>query len=218
MLLSRSKSDWDQSYENAAKLLQCDPIKLEKLDKIYDNPEYYAGYYLRSKVGNLNLNGSTASEQNHSSTQACIGPSGHSNSIMDHVCYLVKREAEKMKSMKQKDDLLHCRVHNYQSVEQGQRALDDVLAKKSLSVYAYNNLYTRASKYAAYLTSEVLDDGSTNVWPAKSNPNTCPMTNIKPNERCTCHKKVEYMFQCSHESVADNKLVLSKYSDRWFNI
>ena len=75
MLLSRSKGDWDQSYENAAKLLQSDPIKLEKLDKIYGNPKYYAGYYLRSKVKKLNLNGSAASEQNHSSTQAHIGPS-----------------------------------------------------------------------------------------------------------------------------------------------
>ena len=100
MLLSCSKSDWDQSYNHAAKLLQSHPMKLEKLDKIYGNPKYYAGYYLRNKVGNLHLNGSTASEQNHLSTQACIGPSGQGNSIMDHVCAFVKREAEKMKKMK----------------------------------------------------------------------------------------------------------------------
>ena len=94
VLLLRSKSDWDQSYYNAAKLLQSDPIQLEKLDKIYGNPKYYTGYYLKSKVGNLNLNRSGA------------------------------------------------------------------------------------AKYAAYLTSDVLEDGSTNIRPAKSNPNTCPIHNI----------------------------------------
>ena len=168
MLLSRSKKDWDDSYENAARLLQSDPLKLEKLDKIYGNPSYYAGYYLRSKAGNLNLNGSTASEQNHASTQAHIGPGGSGYSIMDHVCALVKREAEKIKTLKKADDLLHCRVHNYQSAQEGQTALDDVIAKKVLSNYAYKHLYTRAAKYASYLTSELLDDGSTNVWTAKS--------------------------------------------------
>ena len=99
--------------------------------------------------------------------------------------------------------MLHCRVHNYQSAEEGQRALDDVIAKKSLSNYAYNNLYTRAAKYASYLTSDLLEDGSTNVWPAKSNPDTCPVTNIMPNQRCTCYKRVDYMFQCAHELVVD---------------
>ena len=78
-------------------------------------------------------------------------------------------------------------------------------------------LYTRAAKYASYLTSEVLEDGSTNVWPAKSNPNTCSMTNIKSNQRCTCHKRVDVMLQCGHELIADEKFMLSKYSDRWLN-
>ena len=81
-------------------LLQSDPLKLEKLDKINGNPSYYTGYYLRSKAGNLNLNGFTASEQNYASTQAHMGPGGSGYSIMDHVCALVKREAEKIKSLK----------------------------------------------------------------------------------------------------------------------
>ena len=32
-----------------------------------------------------------------------------------------------------------------------------------------------------------------------------------------CHKRVDFMFQCAHELVADKKFMLSKYSDRWLN-
>jgi hypothetical protein len=217
MLLSRSKKDWDESYHNAVRLLQADPLKLEKLDKIYGNPSYYAGYYLRIKVGKLNLNGSTGSEQNHASTQAHIGPGGAGYSIMDNVCALVKRETQKIKSLKKADDLLHCRVHDYQSAEEGQRALDDVIAKQSLSKHAYDNLYTRAAKYASYLKSELLEDGSTNVWPAKSNQDSCIVTNVKPDERCTCCKIVDFVVQCGHELVVDKRILLTKNSNRWFN-
>ena len=43
------------------------------------------------------------------------------------------------------------------------------------------------------------------------------MTIILQNERCKCHKRVDYMFQCGHELVADKTIVISKYADRWLN-
>ena len=80
----------------------------------YGNPSYYVGYYLRSKVDNLFLNGSTASEQNNASTQAHIGIGGQVFSIIDHACALVNRETEEIKQNKA-DNLLHCHILNYQS-------------------------------------------------------------------------------------------------------
>lgn len=56
--------------------LQSDLLKLDKLKKIKNNPEYYAGYHLRQMVGNLGKSGDISSEQNHSSTSTWLGPGG----------------------------------------------------------------------------------------------------------------------------------------------
>ena len=63
-------------------------------------------------------------------------------------------------------------MHNYVSQEQGQAGLDDTVAKKSLSVYAYKTLYSRAAKFAKFRTSERQLDGSVIVWPAQKDKDT----------------------------------------------
>ena len=35
-----------------------------------------------------------------------------------------------------------------------------------MTSYAYNSLYQKAARHAAFLTTELLEDESTNVWPA----------------------------------------------------
>ena len=187
------------------------------LDKIKDNPRYYSGCYLKKRVGNLDRNGSAPSEQNHSSTVAYLPTSGTGQSIMDHTCELVKRQQEHMKEKKKTDDILHCSVHNYRSKLIGQKGMDDTAARKSLSSYAYTELYQRAAKYARYLTSELETDGSVSVWPAQCEKESGTTVNIKPYERCDCHKRVDYDFQCAHELVADKKFILQKCNDRWMN-
>lgn len=82
---------------------------------------------------------------------------------MNHVCQLVKCHQEHMKEKKKADDILHCTVHSYQSKEVGQLGLDNTLARKSLSPFAYKTLFSRAAKYTSFLTSETQDDGSVKV-------------------------------------------------------
>ena len=84
MISSPDKKVWISSYKSIAKYLQLDPIKLEKLDNIYNNPGYYAGYFLRNIEGNRVFRGSVPAEQNHSSVIAYLGEGGNS-SIMEHM-------------------------------------------------------------------------------------------------------------------------------------
>ena len=59
MPLSKTKTEWEISYLSASELLVGLPSKLELLNKIHSNPNYYAGYVTRKIVGNLSCNGST---------------------------------------------------------------------------------------------------------------------------------------------------------------
>ena len=136
---------------------------------------------------------------------------------MDHICHLVKRQAEHTKIKKKRDDEWHCRAHGYTSKEIGQRGVDDTAAKKALSSYAYNELYTRAAKYACFLTSEVEPDGSVTVWKAGEDKNESKVWKIPIGGRCSCQKNIDFDFQCGHELVADKKFLISKYNIRWLN-
>ena len=100
MLLSRNRLTFVQSYDNAVKFVKNDPLRMAKLNMIRNNESYYAGYKLREIIGNLDMNGSVASEQRHASNVAHFGPGGSGWSIMNHVSELVKREAEHIKRKK----------------------------------------------------------------------------------------------------------------------
>ena len=73
MILSQTEEDWERAFESTASLLIGHPHKLELLQNIYNNPEYYGGYVTQRIIGNLCLNGSTPAEQNHSSIVAFNG-------------------------------------------------------------------------------------------------------------------------------------------------
>ena len=76
---------------------------------------------------------------------------------------LLRESRKKIKQMKNHDDNLHCRVHNYKSKLQGQQGRDDEAAKKSLTTYAYKELFQTAFRHSLYLTSEIQDDGPVKV-------------------------------------------------------
>ena len=52
MLLSETKQQWDKSYNNALKFIESDPQKRNNLCEIYENPTYYARFYLTSIICN----------------------------------------------------------------------------------------------------------------------------------------------------------------------
>jgi hypothetical protein len=61
-----------------------DPIKANCIKKIFSNPQYKVGYFLRTIEGNLKIIGSVPAEQNHSSVAAYLGK-GANWSILEHV-------------------------------------------------------------------------------------------------------------------------------------
>ena len=93
MLLSETEEDWVRTFESAASLLIGHPHKLELLQKIYNNPGYYGGYVTRRIIGNLSLNGSTPTEQNHSSIVAFNGEV-MLGTIIAHVKSLLERQQQ----------------------------------------------------------------------------------------------------------------------------
>ena len=74
------------------------PLKLDKLNEIYDRPAYDVRYYVKCIPGNLNVNGSTLSKANHSCTAARFGDSGawisifHLHDLIERQQYLVNKD------------------------------------------------------------------------------------------------------------------------------
>ena len=65
MISSDTKAQWDLGYNQARKLIINKPRELSLLEKIYGDPIYYAGYYLRTLDCNLKTLGSVPVEENH---------------------------------------------------------------------------------------------------------------------------------------------------------
>ena len=91
MLTCRTKAQWENLSNKALKGIENDPRKIGKLLNIVNSVTYYAGFYLRSLEGNLDLLGSTPAEINHASNVAHLGK-GASWSISEHCANLFKRQ------------------------------------------------------------------------------------------------------------------------------
>ena len=65
MLTCHTKAQWEILSKKALKEIENDPRKTGKLLNIVNSVTYYAGFYLRSLEGNLDLLGSTPAEINH---------------------------------------------------------------------------------------------------------------------------------------------------------
>ena len=68
-------------------------MKLKKLQDIHENSEYYAGYVTRKIIGNLSINGTVPSEQNHASIAPHNGET-MIGSILDHLESLLRRQQQ----------------------------------------------------------------------------------------------------------------------------
>ena len=94
MLLLQTKEQWKSSCT----ILVDNPLKLDKLNEIYDRPAYDVRYYVKCIPGNLNVNGSTLSKANHSCTAARFGDSGawisifHLHDLIERQQYLVNKD------------------------------------------------------------------------------------------------------------------------------
>ena len=65
MLLSETIYRWDEAYNQAVKVLEAIQNSVLILTAIYQNPSYYAGYYLKRIKGRMDNLGSVIADQNH---------------------------------------------------------------------------------------------------------------------------------------------------------
>ena len=99
MLVSKTKSEWDTAFNEASNLISGHPLKLELLQQIHSDPNYYAGYVTREIVGNLQLNGTAHAEQNHSSIVSHNG-----DMIVGNICNHLKSLCERQQQLCNKED------------------------------------------------------------------------------------------------------------------
>ena len=226
MLTSYKKTDCDNAYKSAAAYLSFNPQKLAKLDIIYANPSYYCGYVIRGLLGNLRSQGSVSSEQNHASIIAYAGNGNAGWSIMTHISQLMKRAQDHAKKRKQLDNRACVLSHKYSSIHDGQLGIDDALAKKNLSPYAYKQLYLPATQRSLFLQSKVefvVDVNSlkevrtVSIWPAGQDMNLHNCFVLSDGKPCTCRVKIDFHIQCCHELYADKCIMFAKWSNRWFH-
>ena len=91
MLSSSTEDEWSRAYNEARLRIIRMPLQLELLDKIYSNPKYYSGYYIRTLYCNLKCLGSVTAEQNHASNVRFWGK-GASWTLAEQMCHLMERQ------------------------------------------------------------------------------------------------------------------------------
>jgi hypothetical protein len=91
MLKYTTEAEYKLSFDIAMEAIAEDPIKASYVEKIFRNPKYYSGYYVRRIPGNLKMMGDAPAEQNHASVVAHLGK-GASWSIPEHVRQLIERQ------------------------------------------------------------------------------------------------------------------------------
>ena len=219
MLVSKDKTEWDTAYEEACKLLDTHPLKLELLQKIYSNPNYYAGYVTRTIVGNLNLNGTVHAEQNHSSIVNYNG-----DMIVGNICKHLKSLCERQQQIcnKENDYETDHRIRSecYKPILDGELARQEFNARQILSRKPHSDYFVKQLKSAQTLQS-TFDEGSLthSIWPAGTefDPNDSEHVVIKVGDRCSCWRRVDYDIQCKHELKICGKFKKEHWGHRWYS-
>jgi hypothetical protein len=196
-----------------------DPALRDYLDDIYHTASYFAGYVLPEVEGNLAVKGDVAAEQNHSSVSSDLG-NGNVWKFSEHITELCARQQQMIRGQMDRDIRLQITLHSYKSPEIGQRRLDDEAAKRVLSECAFDSLYKRSISAGARLQFAEGADGSIVVWPLREALEETEESNrikIPRGGCCPCYRGVAFMHQCKHEYCCAGKLLLEKYSNRWFS-
>ena len=219
MLTSFSETEWTEAYKAARVELSSDLSKLQKLDEIYNNPSYYAGWKLREIKGNLGIQGSVAAEQNHASVVAFLGK-GASWCISRQVSKLIQRNLQQEKERHKIASSYRVQVDAYTSDFHGDFAKIDERAKTILSRYAYDKLFRVQFAKAKKMTCTESPDGDS--WVVSGY--TCSRGQEEPGQTflkqtgCGCYDFVTYDFPCCHQICADGyALVETKINSRWFS-
>ena len=212
-MLLGSRNEWDNSYTSAKQHLQGDAEKVSLLNSIHENPHYYAGWYLRKIPGNLMVNGSVAAEQNHASVVAHLGK-GANWGVAEHISHMLKRQIHLTTLRRQKENSRFVLTHRYKS----KLGMEDQTAKKSLSAFAYDNLFTTDLRRSKRLQHLSLEDGTVNIWPCGQMMDCEKLVSIQPGARCNCLRRIAFDHQCCHELCSEGGIFdMKRFGLRWLN-
>jgi hypothetical protein len=217
MFSSNTIEQYQIGYAGAREVIHEDPAMCSKLDIFYDQPERYGGYFLKGMEEHLGLKGDVAAEQNHSSVCAHLGD-GATWQIAEQVSKLLCRQQEQGWQRNEKEALENARTHRYKSRFKLQQGIDDILAKKALSMKAYKRFITSTLKPSTLLQYRTDPGGSVVVWPAgRLESDNYEKVVIESNQRCKCEFRVQFNALCKHEYKVDGKINFDKFARRWLN-
>ena len=219
MLLSETVGGWERAYENAKnKLGYSYPSKIEVLDKIHDNPEYYAGYVTRNILGNLSLNGSTPAEQNHSSIVSFNG-----DKMLGCICDHVKALCERQQQLSNKENELEVdymvKSHRYIPTLDGRLGVEESSAREVLSNTPFKEYFIKQLKSTDYLDihfNHILQRH--NIWPSSETFDPLDEDHIVINvgQRCCCWRRIDFNIQCKHELKINPEFKKEHWGNRWY--
>ena len=214
MLLSKTKEEYILSYEIAMSLIEDDPLKGSYVQKIFNNHQCFGGYFLRQIPGNLRMMGDAPAEQNHASVAAHLGQ-GANWTISEHVRQLIERQNTLEKSFHHQDNKLYTSSLNFRSERIGIEKKNEEEAKRNLTSYSFQKLFLRSVELSKELSMETNPSGDVALWPHYKDRDGVDTVIIKTGERCSCHSRIAFLYQCGHELSVDIKFDLGKYNDRW---
>ena len=207
LLYAATEETWQSCFEIVKSQVQkCGQTRFAEYieTRIYNNPKRYSSYFLKKIEGNRLFKGSTPAEQNHSSNIARLGK-GATWELAKQASELLQRDRDLSQQKANKDiEWFH---GNEVFVSNDD---DDIIARKLLSKYAYEELWLNVMKQAKCLMITKLSDQSSSVHKIGEHPNTGHI--VKLGERCNCTKRVAMMIQCVHEYKIDGKFIIEKYN------
>ena len=219
MLTSTTEEEWDNAYHSAFAKITAHPSKVSLLNKIYNNPQYYAGYVTSEIVGNLKLNGSVPAEQNHSSNVRFIG-----DVMLNSVCEEIKSLLERQQQLCNKENDIEqdytVRSHRYLPQLHGELAVEDISARNVLAGKPHKDYFILQSKATEYLQSIFDSDAMVHkVWPANESFDSDNQNHLSfaVGGRCPCWRRIDFNIQCKHELKINPKFKKHHWGHRWYN-
>ena len=220
MLTCTSETEWKIAYKGAERILESDADKWTELHKIYKNPSYYFKYYMKQIVENLDYNGSTPADQNHSSTLAHLGNGGNFF-IAEQINLLIDRQIFQHQSRVHSEAKRRKVQEGYKSKIPGNRRVIDNEGILSLAKHPYDKFKQQLKKNLRYDLKDNGEDYFFRMYGACVDPSdreNCPYYQcIKIGDRCGCDFVHTYNMQCCHEICFHSKFKINLFSSRWLN-
>ena len=215
LLNTEDEKSWDDAFSSAVHVCSNDAQKMQYLEDIHNNPQYYSQWWLSRQEGHLMYRGSVAAEQNHASIHSRLGEGGNF-SIVEHIQLLMKRQQDLTTERTALETKHLTLIDSYKSRQfpDSESSSADVHARQSFTGYAYKELFLREFKLSN--NYEVSTSSDEKEYIVRHKSKTENYYSFPINGRCNCKQRMGYMLQCRHE-IAVRGFRLDQWNHRWYN-